>query len=564
MPPGTHLRYPAQVQAERLPPGALPAFLLEAPETRFPEEVNVADRFLAPNLAPGRADRVAFYSGERSITYRELDRAVNRLGNALQALGIREGDPVVLRIPNCLEFPVCALALHRIGAVVVPTNVLIRERSLTHIVRTTRARAIIAGHECLDEVQAARGGWESVAHRIVAGGEPAALRRRGYLHLQTLSAAASERLESARLRRDALGTVFFTSGTTGMPKGCMHLNVSILAGPCIARHMFDRIGPGDVIGGTPPLAFTFGYGNLFLLPLLAGVPAALIEGRSSPEAIFATIERRRVTIFNSVPTAYTQLLAHQDLARRFDLSSLRATLSGSAPMLPATFEHWERRFGTRMLNGMGSSESYVSIFSAYSADPRPGSMGTPLPGWEVRILGEQGETLGAGAVGRLAVRGPAGNLYWGDPERQAQFVQDGWSLTGDLAWFDDEGCYWHACRADDVIKSRGYRVSPAEIEDALIEHPAVFEPAVIGAPDPVQGERIKAFVSLKAGIAPCPALAEELREFTRSRLAAFQVPGEIEFVESLPKTETGKIRRKDLKELESRRLVTTAARDAGA
>jgi acetyl-CoA synthetase len=202
--------------------------------------------------------------------------------------------------------------------------------------------------------------------------------------------------------------------------------------------------------------------------------------------------------------------------------------------------------------------------SRWTADPQPGSMGFPLPGWEVRVLDDAGGDCACGVVGRLALRGPGATMYWRDPERQAEAVTEGWSLTGDLVYRDRAGCYWHVCRNDDVIKSRGYRISPGEVEDALLAHGAVYEPAVIGAPDPVQGQKVKAFVTLKDGHAPSSRLAEEMRQFVRARLPAYQIPAEIEFVQALPKTETGKIRRRDLKELEERRSRETLEPAAAA
>jgi 2-aminobenzoate-CoA ligase len=552
--------YPRYLQPELLPQGALPDIRLSEPEIQFPERVNITAHFLDRNLAPGQADRIAYFSGERRITYRALHEAVNRLAGALRALGIAEGDRVVLRIPNCIEFVVCALALHRLGAVVVPTNVLLRERILTHIVNTSEAKAVVVHRDCLAEVDAGRSRYTTVRHMIAAGGSGADCT--GYLSYERLMESSNEAVASVMVRRDALATMFFTSGTTGWPKGCMHLSLTIMAGPHVAVHMFEGIGPGDVLSGTPPLAFTFGYGNMLLLPLLAGVPCVLIEGRPKPEGIFAAIERYGITLFQSVPAAYNQMLAANGAEKGFDLRSLRGTLSGSAPLLASTFNQWEERFGIRMANGLGSSESYVSIFSRWNASPRAGSLGWPLPGFEVRAIDDEGRECPRGTVGRMAFKGPTANLYWRNPEKQVEAVEHGWSLTGDLVYQDDDGCFWHVCRGDDVIKSRGYRISPGEVEDALMEHPAVFEPAVIGAPDAIQGEKVKAFVALKEGYSASNALAEELKQFLRARLAGYQVPGEVEFVDALPKTETGKIRRKDLKELELERQASTAVKGA--
>ena len=556
--------YPRDLQPELLSQGAIPDIRLTDPGMQFPDEINITEHFLDRHLEGEQAGRIAYYSGERKITYRELHEDVNRLASGLRALGIDKGDRVVLRIPNCIEFVVCALALHRLGAVVVPTNVLLRERILSYITNTAEAKAVIAHHEFLEDVEAGRSRSATVGHFIAVGGDADSLGRAGYLSYEELIRSSNPPVPSVKVRLDDLATMFFTSGTTGWPKGCMHLTLTIMAGPHTALHMFDRIGPRDVISGTPPLAFTFGYGNMLLLPLLCGAPCVLIEGRPRPEVIFTTIEKHRVTIFQSVPAAYNQMLSVPDAQKRYDLGSLRAALSGSAPLLASTFQQWEQRFGIRMSNGMSSSECYVSIFSRWRADPRPGSLGDPLPGWEVRILDDDGKDCPRGKIGRLAVRGQAANLYWRNPEKQAEAVVDGWSLTGDLIYQDEDGCYWHVCRGDDVIKSRGYRISPGEVEDTLMEHPAVFEPAVIGVPDPIQGQRVKAFVALKPGYRSSAGLADELKRFLRERLAAYQVPGEIEFIEALPKTETGKIRRKDLKELEEQRHAAAATAAKGA
>jgi len=552
------VNYPPQLQAELLPKGALPEFRFTLPEMQFSEEVNITEHYLDPNLQGEQANRIAFYSGDRQVTYLELSRLVNRLGHGLRGLGIGQGDRVILRIPNCLEFVVCALALHRLGAVVVPLHVLARERIVTYIANTTEAKAIISSHDALEEIELGRDKYQTVQHLIAVGGGPAQLKDRGYLSYEELIESSSDRLESVKMRKDDVAVIFFTSGTTGMPKGCMHMHRTVMAGPHVAPYMFGEIRSTDVISGTPPLAFTFGYKCLMLVPLLRGMPCVLIEGRPRPETIFETIQKHRVTLFNSAPAAYTQMLNVPGAETKYDLSSLRVTLCGSAPMLPATFHQWKARFGTHLLNGMGSSESYVGFFSMWTPDPKPASLGTPLPGWEVRIIDEQGKDCPRGGIGRLALRGPGGIMYWRSPEKQVEAVTDGWSLTGDLAYQDEDGCYWHVSRNDDIIKSRGYRISPGEVEDALMEHPAVFEPAVIGAPDSIQGQRVKAFVTLKEGRQASPELAEEMRQFVRSRLAAYQVPSEIEFIDALPKTDTGKIRRKDLKELEETRYLETS------
>ena len=542
------VQYPQQLEAERLPHGALPDIRFTRPELQFAQTLNVTDQVLERNLAPERAGRPAFFCGERAITYEQLNDAVNRLGNALRGLDIGAGDRVVLRLPNSIEFVVCALALHRLGAVVVPTNVLLREPIVTHIVNCTAAKAIIVHEEFLDAVDRGRSAQPALRWRIVAGRDGSRPGGDDTLSYEQLLASGSAVLASTAVSRDALAAIFFTSGTTGMPKGCMHLAGTLLAGAHAGLHMYDGIRADDVVSGTPPLAFTFGYGHVMLLPLLAGIPGAFVEGRATPQNVFRTIARHRVSLFHSVPSAYIQMLGAVADAEHLDLTSLRTTLAAGAPTPPTVFRAWQERFGTPIANAMGSSESFVSIFSRWLPDPPPGAMGEPLPGWEIRVLDENGADAARGAIGRLAIRGPAGTMYWHAPEKQAEAVIDGWSLTGDLVRQDEAGRFWHECRNDDVIKSRGYRISPGEVEDALLAHAAVFEPAVVGAPDPVHGQRVKAYVALNSGYLPSAALVEELRGFARERLAPYQVPADIEFIDAMPKTETGKILRRELRE----------------
>ena len=553
------LRYPPQLQAELLPKGALPEFIFTMPEMQhLPEEINITEHFLDPNLRGVQANRVAFYSGNRVITYQELHGLVNRLGNGLRGLGISKGDRVVLRIPNCVEFVVCALALHRLGAVVIPTMMLLRERTVTYIANTAEAQAIICQHELLDEVELGREKYQTVKQLIAIGGNRKELKGRGYSSYEELIESSNDRLESERMRLDDLATMFFTSGTTGMPKGCMHMNLALLAGMFNASHLFKRFGGilhTDVAGGSPPLAFTFGYDLMMLAPLHQGIPAVLIEGRITPEKMFEAIQKYRVSLFNAAVPFYNQMLSVPDAEKKYDLSSLRAATSGSAPLMPATVEQWAARFGTEMSNAMGSSETFTCFIGSWQPHTNSASLGHPFPGWEARIIDDAGEECPPGVIGRLAIRGPSGIMYWRNPEKQMEAVVDGWSLTGDLILQAEDGCFRHVSRSDDIIKSRGYRVPPGEIEDSLMEHAAVVECTVVGAPDPVQGQRVKAFVVLREGEAGSPELVEELRQFVRQRIAPYQVPGEIEFVSSLPKTATGKVRRIELRQLEEKRYA---------
>jgi 2-aminobenzoate-CoA ligase len=337
-----------------------------------------------------------------------------------------------------------------------------------------------------------------------------------------------------------------------MPKGCMHLISTIIGSVHSFPLTFGGVRSTDVFMGSPPLAFVIGYGYNMLLPLLTGVPSVILEGRMSAEALLEAIPRHKVTMFNAVPTAFNQLLNLPNV-RDYDLSSLRVVMSGSAPLLASTFQQFKELTGLEIVNGIGASESLGTQLASYRPGYKPGATGWPVPGVQAKIIDEQGKECPPGVIGRLVVKACYGTMYWRNPERQREAVVDGWSLSGDYAYKDEDGLFSHISRIDDIIKSRGYRVSPGEVEDALNENEAVFESTVIGVPDPVQGQRVKAFVVPKAGFSGSTELAEELKAFVKKRVAPYTAPSDIEFVDSLPKTETGKVRRVELRELEAKR-----------
>ena len=557
------VHYPPELEADKLPPGCLPD-LIWPPEigVDLPEQVNLTEWFLDRNLAGEQADRVAFYSAAGPTTYRTLNEWVNKFANALRELGVEKGDRVMLRIANSIEYVVSALAVSRLAAVLVPTMTLLRSRVLVHDANTSRAKAIICGYELLGEIEAGRDQFETVKHVISIGGDPAELSSRGLLSYHELLASASAEIDSVRVPQDSLAAVFFTSGTTGMPKGCMHLIRSIIGSVHSFPLTFGGLKPTDVFMGSPPLAFVIGFGYNMLLPLLGGVPSVILEGRMSAEALLESIPKYKVTMFNAVPTAFNQLL-NLPTIKDYDLSSLRVVMSGSAPLLSSTFHAFKELTGLEIVNGIGSSESIGTQLASYLPGYKPGATGWPVPGVQAKILDEEGDECPPGVVGRLIIKACYVTMYWHDVERQKEAVIDGWSLSGDYAYKDEDGLFWHVSRIDDIIKSRGYRVSPGEVEDALNEHEAVYESTVIGVPDPEQGQRVKAFMILKEGVAGSPELVEAMRAYVKKRVAPYMAPSEIEFVPSLPRTETGKVRRIELRELEAKRAAERQASDAG-
>ena len=547
------VKYPEQLQAELLPEGCLPD-LIWPPEIGFvlPEEINLTEHFLDRNLVGEQADRVAYYCGDTQITYRALSEQVNKFANALRGLGVEQGDRVMLRIANSIEYIVSALAVGRLAAVVVPTMTLLRSKVLTHDANTSEAKVIICGYDLLAEIEAGRDQFETVKHIISIGGAPEDLKARNLLSYEELIAAAGDQIESVRVPPDSLAAVFFTSGTTGMPKGCMHLISTIIGSVHSFPLTFGGVKSTDVFMGSPPFAFVIGFGYNMLLPLFSGVPSVILQGRMSAEALLEAIPKYKVTMFNAVPTAFNQLL-NLPTIKDYDLSSLRVVMSGSAPLLATTFQQFKELTGLEIVNGIGSSESIGTQLASYRKGYKPGATGWPVPGVQAKIIDDEGNECAPGVIGRLMIKACYGTMYWRNVERQKEAVLDGWSLSGDYAYKDEDGLFWHVSRIDDIIKSRGYRVSPGEVEDALKEHEGVFESSVIGVPDPEQGHRVKAFVILKDGFQGSPELVDEMKAFVKKRVAPYAAPSEIEFIDSFPRTETGKVRRIELRELEAKR-----------
>jgi len=356
-------------------------------------------------------------------------------------------------------------------------------------------------------------------------------------------------LEPVPMDRDELGILFFTGGTTGEPKGCMHP----VTAPLAVVHVSECIYPGgiresDVFGGTPPLPFTYGYHHAMLIPFYFGATVSLLQGRATPETAMEAVARHGVTLFHSVPSMYRMILNMPDVEKTYQTQTLRACYTASAPIPEATIKEWKERFGQEIINVIGSHELLGSFIATWKTPFKPGSLGYPYPGYECAILDEQGKEYPAGEPGRLALKGPTGVMYWNQPEEQKKALVNGWTLTGDAAYRDQDGCLWHVSRTDDIIKSRGYRISPEEVENAIGEHPAVLESGVIGVPDEIQGEKVKAFVVLRPGCTASEELAEELKQFARSHIAPYAVPSIIAFVDALPRTDLLKLSRVALRQ----------------
>ena len=508
---------------DSLPPAdQQPVFLKSLPELDFPARLNCVDVLLDRHVREGRGDRVAVSSLDESWTYDELEGRVNRIANLLVTdYGVLPGNRVLLRFPNTPLFAACYLAVLKCGAVAVPTMPLLRAREL----KTIAEKAQVS-HAVVDSTLAREMSDVGIATSIESG------------RLVERMGNVSDRFEALDTASDDVALIAFTSGTTGNPKGCMHYHSDVIAMCVTFSESVLKPTPDDVFIGSPPLAFTFGLGGMLAFPLYAGASTVLLA--SAPPAVLAeAIEQTGATICFTAPTAYKVLLADDHLDM---LQSLRIAVSAGEHLPKPVYEEWSRRMSATMIDGIGATEIIHIFLSMTGSNDRPGSTGVPVPGYELAIFDEHMNEVGPEGEGLLGVRGPTGCKYLAD-DRQSDYVKDGWNLTGDVFRRDADGYYWYVARNDDMIICSGYNISGPEVESALLGHSAVKECAVVAAPDTERGFVPKAFVVLADGVEESEALTDELKQFVKDTIARFKYPRHIEYIDALPKTQTGKIKR---------------------
>lgn len=536
---------------EGLPPKDLwPERIYTLPEHRYPVRLNVARELLDANAEGGRAGRPAVCFQDQVLTYGELAKRVNRLANGLRAAGIDRGDRVLLRMPNCPEFIGTWLALQKLGAIAVSTMPLLRARELAYIASDAGTTTAVVWGGLREELEKAQAQAPELKRLIVVGET-----RPGDTAWASLMDGQPERFPAADTSAHDVAMIAYTSGSTGIPKGCVHQHVDILgSADSYARYVLTP-SEEDRFGGHPTLAFTFGTGGLLVYPLRFGA-ATVLSGPFEPEKMLATIQRHRITVAFCAPTSYRLMLRVPEMAKRFDLASLRLCVSAAEPLPAATYEEWVQRTGKECLDGIGSTEMFHIFISSTKGRVKAGATGIPVPGYDCRVVDETGREVPRDTPGLVAIKGPTGCKYWRKPDRQAEYVRfGGWNVTGDVYVQDDEGYFTYQCRSDDMIVSAGYKIPGPELEHVLDEHPAVAESAVVAAPDETRGYVPKAFVVLKPGVQPSEALAKELQEHVKKELAPYKYPRQVEFVAQLPRTETGKIRRVELRQQEAARAA---------
>ena len=522
---------------DRLPAAA------DWPEIRavfeYPEWLNAGVELCDRMVERGFGDNTALIGNGRQRTYKELSDWSNRIAHALvDSYGLRPGNRVLIRSANNPAMVACWLAATKAGAVVINTMPMLRAGELAAIVDKAEVGLAVCDTRLLEElVLCAKG---SAHLKTVVGFDGTANHD---AELDRIALTKPVRFQAARTGRDDVALLGFTSGTTGEPKATMHFHRDLLTIADGYAAEVLQVTPQDVFVGSPPLAFTFGLGGLAIFPLRFGAAAALLE-QASPANMVALIQEHRATVCFTAPTAYRAMLKAMEAGA--DLSSLRAAVSAGETLPAPVYEEWMQRTGKPMLDGIGATEMLHIFITNRFDDHRPGCTGRPVKGYEARIVGPDMVELPRGEVGRLAVRGPTGCRYLAD-DRQRTYVRDGWNLTGDSFWQDDDGRFHFVARSDDMIISSGHNIAGPEVEAALLSHDAVMECAVVGAPDAERGMIVEAHVVLMAGKAGDALMVKLLQDHVKAVIAPYKYPRRVVFTDALPKTQTGKIQRFKLK-----------------
>ena len=532
---------------DRLPPPDMwPVFRFND-DTDYPERMNAAVELVDRHVREGRGERIAIRhrcDGQiETVTYAQLAALVNRIARVLvEDMALVPGNRVLLRGPNNLMMAASWLATLKAGLIAVPTMPLLRAKELKQIIDKAQVGAALCDarlREELDANQQAGGEFHcpSLARTLYFNGE-------GEGSLEAAMAGKPDAFEACDTASDDVCLIAFTSGTTGQPKGTMHFHRDVLA-MCdlFPRHVL-RPQPDDVFCGTPPIAFTFGLGGMLCFPLRIGASAVLAE-KLTPETLLGLIQDFRATIVFTAPTFYRQMAA---LAPRYDLSSLKKSVSAGEALPDATRQSWKAATGIEMTDGIGGTEMMHIFISSAGAEVRPGAIGRVVPGYVAQIVDENMQPLPPGQVGKLAVQGPTGCRYLDDP-RQSNYVKAGWNLPGDTFFVDEDGYYFYQARSDDMIISAGYNIAGPEVESALMQHEAVAECGVVGAPDDGRGQVVMAYVVLREGVAADDATRTALQDYVKRQIAPYKYPRRIVFVPALPRTETGKLQRFRLRQM---------------
>jgi len=513
-------------------------------QSAIPQYYNVTTKLIDDMVDKGLGDKVAVYYKDETYTYSDMQSLINKVGNALKILGVHMEERVMLAMYDSPEAMACFFGAIKIGAIPTPVNYMYTMHDYRYLLNNSRARTLIADADFIEEIEGFKEKFLYLENTIVVG-----KKTRGYhISFHDLVDRCSDKLDVAYTTVDDAAFWNYTSGSTGVPKAAVHLQHDVFS--CIDNYARAVLGitQDDLLFSASKFFFAYGLGNSFFYPLAIGASVVLLPDRPRPETIFATIDHYHPTVFFGVPTLYANMLEVEGAEKKYDLSSVRICTSAGEALPKEIFFEWKKKFGLEILDGIGSTELLHIFISNRPGDVKPGSSGKMVPGYHARILDDDGEEVPEGEVGTLHVMGESTAAYYYRYHDKTKTSMLGeWFNTGDRYYRDAQGYYYYRGRSDDMLKVGGIWVSPIEVEDALISHPAVLEAAVVAKKDEHGLVKPKAYVALKKGRRPSDKLAEDIKLFVKKSIAPYKYPRWIEFTTNLPKTSTGKIQRYKLR-----------------
>jgi len=507
------------------------------PNVRIPRDYNATYDLIERNLAGGRAGRIAYIDDAGQTSFGQLAERVNRFGSGLRALGLEMEHRVLLALTDTIDFPIAFLGAIKAGIVPIAVNTLLTPKDYEYMLADSRAKALVVSEALLPQFAGLIGKLPFLKHVIVSGSAS------GHMSFQEVLAKGSPELSPAPTTSDDACFWLYSSGSTGMPKGTVHAHSSlILTAELYARGVLGY-RESDVVFSAAKLFFAYGLGNALTFTLAVGATAVLMAERPTPAAVFKRLKEKKPTIFFGVPTLYAAMLASPEFPAK-DALALRLCVSAGEALPPQISKNWKEKTGIEILDGIGSTEMLHIFLSNRPGDLRYGTTGKPVPGYELRLVDEHGESVKPGEMGELQISGPtSAAYYWNNRDKSRSTYHGSWTRSGDKYTQDQDGYYIYGGRSDDMLKVSGIYVSPAEVESALVGHEAVLEAAVVGAEDENKLVKPKAFVVLKPGKRGDEAMKAMLQQHVKDRLAPYKYPRWIEFLPELPKTATGKIQR---------------------